>query len=337
MLRRALGVVCVVAGLAFASPAARAAGAGGAARPAYDPLVVPAAPGPAPIDLEVADEGRAREIPVRIYLPAGSGPAPVVLFSHGLGGSRTGYRYLADHWQARGYVVVALQHPGSDDAVWRDAAPARRMAAMREAANLRSFLDRVGDVQAVLDQLERWNVAGPPALAGRLDLRQVGMAGHSFGAITTQAVSGETFSARGPVLTDKRIAAAIAMSPSSPRREDPATAFASVRIPWMLMTGTQDMAPIGNADVASRLAVFPALPPGGKYEVVLDGAQHSAFSDRALPGDRPGRNPNHHRVVLALSTAFWDAYLRGDAAARAWLDGAGPSSVLQAKDRWQKK
>jgi hypothetical protein len=83
--------------------------------------------------------------------------------------------------------------------------------------------------------------------------------------------------------------------------------------------------------------VYPALPPGSKYELVLDGAEHSAFTDRPLPGERGGRNPNHHRAILALSTAFWDAYLREDSAAKTWLDGDGPRSVLDAKDRWQRK
>jgi len=40
-------------------------------------------------------------------------------------------------------------------------------------------------------------------------------------------------------------------------------------------------------------------------------------------------------VILALSTAFWDAHLRGDAPARAWLHGAGPRSILEEQDRWQ--
>jgi hypothetical protein len=70
---------------------------------------------------------------------------------------------------------------------------------------------------------------------------------------------------------------------------------------------------------------------------VLDGAEHSAFSDRALPGDQGTRNPNHHRAILGLSTAFWDSYLRGDAAARAWLDGSGARSVLEKADRWLRK
>src|SRR5262249_2561736 len=138
-------------------------------------------------------------------------------------------------------------------------------------------------------------------------------------------------------LTDKRIKAAIAFSPSSPRYEEPKTAFAEVKIPWMLMTGTKDLAPIGHADLASRMAVFPALPAGGKYGLVLDGAEHSAFTDRALAGDKEPRNPNHHLVILALSTAFWDAYLKNNSDARTWLDGDGPRSVLEPKDKWQRK
>ena len=38
-----------------------------------------------------------------------------------------------------------------------------------------------------------------------------------------------------------------------------AKAFGSVKIPWLLMTGTKDLAPIGRADMKSRSAVYPAL------------------------------------------------------------------------------
>ena len=156
--------------------------------------------------------------------------------------------------------------------------------------------------------------------------------------MTTQAVSGQSFRGGKFSFTDPRIAAAVMFSPSSPRKgESPETAFGSVKIPWLLMTGTKDVAPVGDADVQSRLAVFPALPPVDKYEVVLNNAEHSAFADRALPGDKEPRNPNHHRVILALTTAFWDACLRHDAAARSWLEGAGPRTVLEQEDRWQTK
>ena len=112
---------------------------------------------------------------------------------------------------------------------------------------------RVKDVPVLLDQLERWDRTDGHPLAGRLDLARVGMSGHSFDALTTQAVSGEAFVGRYAT-TNPRITAAIVFSPGSPRRGDTGQAFRKVAIPWLLMTGTRDVAPIGNADVASRLA-----------------------------------------------------------------------------------
>jgi len=301
----------------------------------YNPLVVDPAFHQAHVDLTVHDAARNRDIPVRVYLPTNTAPEPVVLFSHGLGGSRAGSVFLGEHWAARGYVAVFLQHPGSDDLVWKDEPRQQRMRAMNQAASLDNFLLRVQDVPAVLNQLEIWNTIKTNRLAGRLDMKKVGMSGHSFGAVTTEAVSGETMPVGDQQFSDPRIRAAIAFSPSSPKTGSAAKAFGSVKIPWMLMTGTRDVAPIGDTDVASRLAVYPALHGAPKYEVVLHNAEHSAFTDRPLPGDREPRNPNHHRVILALSTAFWDAYLRGDADALAWLNGPGPRSVMESDDHWQ--
>jgi len=272
---------------------------------------------------------------VSLYLPAATNPAPVVLFSHGLGGTKSGCAYLGQHWAARGYVAVFLQHPGSDDSVWRNEPRAKRMAAMNQAASARNFLLRVEDVPVVLDQLAIWQGKAGHELCGRLDLSKVGMSGHSFGAVTTQAVSGQSFQSGGQRFTDKRIKAALAFSPSSPRQGNPKAAFGSVTIPWMLMTGTKDISIIGDADLASRLSVFPNLPAGDNYELVLKDAQHSAFAEQALPGDTARRNPNHHRVILVLSTAFWDAHLRNDPTSLQWLRGDAPGSLLEPGDSWK--
>jgi predicted dienelactone hydrolase len=301
----------------------------------YDPLAVAPAFHPAHMDLTVHDAARNRDIPIRVYLPTNTVPQPVVLFSHGLGGTREGSVFLGEHWSARGYVAVFLQHPGSDDSVWKGEPREQRMRAMKQAASLDNFLLRVHDVPAVLNQLEIWNTAKTNQLAGRLDLKKVGMSGHSFGAVTTEAVSGESLPVDGQTFTDPRIRTAIAFSPSSPKTGSAEKAFGSVKIPWLLMTGTRDIGPIGDTDVASRLAVYPALHGAPKYEVVLHNAEHSVFTDRALPGNREPRNPNHHRVILALSTAFWNAYLRGDAGALAWLGGPGPRSFMEPDDHWQ--
>lgn len=303
----------------------------------YDPLAAPGVDTVSTQDFSITDQARSRDIPIRVYALPETKNAPVVLFSHGLGGSRENGAYLGNHWAARGYVCVFMQHAGSDESVWKDAGRGQRLSAMRDAASGENFMLRVKDVPAVIDQLTAWNQEQGHALAGLMDMAHIGMSGHSFGAVTTQAVSGQV-AARGLLnSTDPRIQAACAFSPSSPRAGSVDAAFGSVRIPWMLMTGTEDISPIGDIDVASRLAVFPALPAGGKYEVVLFGAKHSAFGDgsqRRLDG---ARNPNHHKAILALSSAFWDAYLKKDESAKAWLDGEGPKSVLEEKDRWQRK
>jgi predicted dienelactone hydrolase len=311
------------------------ASAGEARAASYDPLAADAAARPAHLDLAVYDAARGRDIPLRVYLPTNTEPVPVVLFSHGLGGSRTGSAFLGEHWAARGYVAVFLQHPGSDESVWKDKPVQERLQAMNQAASLANILLRVRDVPTVLNQLETWDAQKTHPLAGRLDLKKVGMSGHSFGAVTTEAVSGEASPLSGQKFTDPRIRAAVVFSPSAPRAGRAAKAFGAVKIPWLLMTGTKDLAPIGHADMESRRAVYPALHGAPKYELVLHNAEHSIFTDRALPGDHEPRNPNHHRVILALSTAFWDAYLRNDPAALAWLNGSGPSSVMESDDQWQ--
>jgi predicted dienelactone hydrolase len=309
--------------------------------PAYDPLesgtgdteVRP----PAPLDLDIEDDSRQRRIPLRVWLPAADGPAPVILFSHGLGGSREGNAYLGRHWSARGYCVIFLQHAGSDEAVWRELPFPERLPALKRAVNLTTTLERYRDVPAALDRLTLWNVEASHPLAGRLELSSIGISGHSFGAVTSQGVAGQSVRDGRQPFTDPRIGAALLMSPSVPKWGNATRAFGGVDIPWMIMTGTEDDSPIGNATPLSRREVYAALPPGAKYELVLAEGEHQAFGDRVLPGSKRPRNPNHHRVVLALSTAFWDAFLRGDAAARAWLESDGPRRVLEPRDAWQWK
>jgi predicted dienelactone hydrolase len=173
---------------------------------AYDPLNVLEAALAAPLDFTVQDAKRDRALPIRVYLPTTTQAAPVVLFSHGLGGSCQNNPDLGKHWSARGYAVVFVQHPGSDESVWKGQGPARIPMAMKQAASLQNFILRAADIPAVLDQLTRWNAEEAHALHGKLDLTRVGMSGHSFGVVTAQAVSGQVMPI-GRSLTDPRIKA----------------------------------------------------------------------------------------------------------------------------------
>ena len=68
-------------------------------------------------DFDWFDTARNRAVPVRLYLPAQTAPAqtlPLVMFSHGMGGSRRGYSYLGAYWASHGFTSLHLQHVGSD-------------------------------------------------------------------------------------------------------------------------------------------------------------------------------------------------------------------------------
>ncbi|MFU8816707.1 MAG: alpha/beta hydrolase family protein, partial [Pseudomonadales bacterium] len=61
-----------------------------------------------------------REVSWKLYLPRSADePLPVVVWSHGLGGSRNGAEYLGRHLASHGFAAFHIQHPGSDRAVLR--------------------------------------------------------------------------------------------------------------------------------------------------------------------------------------------------------------------------
>lgn len=288
---------------------------------------------------EWRDAQRERQVPVKIFYPqSDAGPFPVVVFSHGLGGSREGYEYLGQYWAVHGYVSVHLQHAGSDDAVWKNAGLGQRMAAMkRAAAQPRNAMDRVQDVTFVLDQLTQLHTTNA-MWRGKLDLMRVGAAGHSFGAQTTLAVAGAIYSpglSRG-IFADARVKAAIPMSapvPANKARLD--EVFAGVKIPCLHMTGTEDNSPIGETSAAERRLPFDHSHNSDQFLVTFAGGDHAIFGgrERMLGG---GKDAEFQRLICESSLAFWDAYLRSNAKAKEWLttkfkDALGKEGVFEVK------
>ncbi len=269
------------------------------------------------------DLARKRQVPVKIYYPEEGEALPVVVFSHGLGGTREGYKYIGRHWAGHGYVSVHLQHLGSDDSVWRGAGDkAQLMQAMRKAAaNPVNALHRPKDVGFALDEMLRLNAEASP-FQGRLDLERIGVAGHSFGAWTTLIVAGELIV--GPNgneimdLSDKRIKAAIPMSAPAPEHEaQRRAAFRRMRVPCLHMTGTEDTSPINDTTAAERRVPFDHARGADQYLLTFAGGDHMVFSGR-LRRKRAG-DDWMQSLILQTSTAFLDAYLREDAEALAWL------------------
>lgn len=278
------------------------------------------------------DAQRDRDVPVTVYLPqrgTNDSPAPVIIFSHGLGGTRDGYEYLGRHWASHGFVTVHLQHHGSDDGVWKGAA--RPMEAMRAATtNPQNITNRPRDVSFAIDELTRLEKS-EAAWRGGLDLSRLGVAGHSFGAYTTLAVAGQggaLLSARDP-----RIKAAIPISAPATKGSRPSI-YDTVTIPLLHITGTKDDSPIGNTSPSDRRIPFDRIQNAPEFLITFDGADHMVFGGRRTqPGDLPTL-----QMVRANTTAFWEMTLRNDAKAKAWLNETnGFKAALGTLGTFEKK
>ena len=295
--------------------------------------------------LDWHDAKRSRAVPVKIYFPKdGAGPFPIVIFSHGLGGSREGYEYLGRHWAGCGYVSVHMQHIGSDDSVWKDVPAAERAKALQGgAANISNALNRPPDAQFVIDQLEKLNADAASPLKGRLELKDIAIAGHSFGGYTTLALAGQTFIL--PLGTkryeESRIKAAIQMSAPAPAiRREMDKAFGSITIPVMHMTGTKDFLEIlPQTTAADRRIPFDHMSNSETCLVIFRDGDHFIFSgrERVATPEKVAQDTAFQKLICASTTGFWDAYLKGNPAAKKWLLDGGCEKMLGAQGTFEHK
>ncbi len=315
-----IGILVALAGV-FAFRSSRA--------PAAPPAATSQATSPvqaAEISTELQDwfdAARQRKIPVKLYLPADtSKPAPVVIFSHGLGGSRLAAAYLLQDLAAHGYVCIAAQHIGSDQSIWQNKKPRDRMAAFQAAANAGNFTDRAIDVRFIIDELERRNVADP-VLKGRLDLKNIVMSGHSFGAVTTQAVIGQMIGqpkVNEVTYLDKRITAAVLLSPSeSMSSPDQKWAFGNITVPTFHLTGTNDVSAIRDIRAESRRVPFDNITHADRYLIVFKDGDHMLFNGTRGLGPLAGdatHDVEYHKLICQSVRLFVDAYCRSDSNAK---------------------
>lgn len=309
------------------------------------PLSDPAAVGPWRVSTRHADlhdTRRARTLPVKLYLPDTPAPRGLILFSHGLGGSREGGRAWLAHWASHGYLLLAMQHPGSDCSILRNNSPLALRGAFKAAMNPVELTHRVDDFRFVLERIGR-----DPNLPDAVNAaRAIGLAGHSFGAVTIQLMAGERRPTQPAHPLDPRIRAVLALSPSA-RQADAGPSldarFGQVSLPFFSITGSRDDG-MGLSDITAANRELPHrhMPADGrKYLLVFAGGNHLDFAGEASDAEgavfRIRRQPAAFQPhILAASTAFWHAHLFGDDDARAWLATDLPAR-LRPDDRFERK
>jgi hypothetical protein len=124
---------------------------------------------------------------------------------------------------------------------------------------------------------------------------------------------------RENTVADPRVKAAIPMSapvPASQRRLG--DVYVNIKIPCLHMTGTKDSSPIGDTTPEERRLPFDHSHGSDQFLITFTDGDHMIFSGR---GRRlaNAKDEKFQKLICASSTAFWDAYLKNDAMAGAWL------------------
>lgn len=328
-MRRPLQALVMVAAAILAGPACVSQGALRAAEVgAYQPR---AQAGAYRVQVELGewrDEGRGgRVVPWKLYRPLGASvPSPIIVWSHGGGGDREGARYLGEHLASRGYAALHIQHAGSD----REAFRSDRRSLMAGVNDPRLGEPRFRDVQFVAREIRR--LANGP-WAGSIDPKRMGISGHSYGAITTQIAAGQQVKGFGQQLAEPAFRAAFIMSPSPARPGYDAGpgAFADMLMPLFHLTGTEDASPADDFPTEARRRPFDLVTDVDQHLVVFAGANHMTFSGETQALGRDWSYPRRERhleLIKAAAVAFWDAHLRDDPSARAWLESGGYARLV---------
>lgn len=272
------------------------------------------------VEFEWLDSNRNRLVPVRFYLPYTNSTetraSSLVVFSHGLGGSRTGYSYLARHFARNGIASLHLQHVGSDRDVWSGNI-FQLVNRITSALQTSESIARVQDLSFALDMLFSSD------LGKHIDKSRVATAGHSYGANTALLAAGAQVRQYGQFksFTDKRIKAAIAISaPHYYGKDDTFRSLSPVSIPSLHVTATEDniRMPGYFSSVQDRLDVFEATGSAMKWLAVFEGGSHSVFTDRIGTGGI-ALNPKVKLATAELATLFLKTVFEGnESVAKEW-------------------
>lgn len=274
------------------------------------------------------DSSRGRSLPIRIHYPstAETRSFPVILFSHGLGGSNESCSYLGSAWASQGFVVVQIQHPGSDENVWKG--KLRPLNELRESYGSNwSGRTRAVDLLFVLNRLQ-YMCESDHWLSSRFDLERVGVGGYDLGALASLLLAGQIPQDGGASLHDPRIKAVVAMSPPvMPSRIDYRRTYGMIEIPGLVISGTEDDGIVGSTRSHQRRIPFDHMVRNNRYLIVLKGADHRVYGGHLL-SMRAKNDKAFQSAIVRATNYFWKAFLQQDEQALTTLNSYRLNSML---------
>jgi pimeloyl-ACP methyl ester carboxylesterase len=216
--------------------------------------------------------GRGPDTGVDFYFPRdATSPRPLVVFNGGYGANPGFFARIAKHWAGHGYVVAVSYQYG-------DLSPNNLFAGVRRSAQLD---------------------ADPRSpLHGRIDMRSIVLAGHSFGATNALhaadllglARQGLASTPAFTVPAGSRVVAILAIAPAVSTITD------AVSLPSLTVSGTDDIVS-PPADVRRSFSGITRAPA---WFAVFDRGTHLSTLDE------PAANPQ-----IGLETAFLDFVTTG--------------------------
>jgi predicted dienelactone hydrolase len=306
------------------------------------------------------DTTRNRSLYADIYIPqTQGGRIPVIVFSHGLASRPEDYAQGFEKLASHGFLIAAPQHPGSDS-IW---AKEVLEGYHREAFDLNDFINRPKDISFMIDELERRNAS---QFQNRLDLQNIGMAGHSFGGYTGLAIAGaeidfdhlkkdcdrlysginvalllecraldlprETYNFR-----DERVTAVFVANPVN-RGIFGQKGLSKITIPIMLGSGSYDPA---TPPALEQATSFTWLSSPQKYWAMVEGQAHVNFSEldaglsKSVESLTQLTLPSQELIVdyaSSLEIAFFEIYLNQNEKFRPYLRSSYAEYLSQGEE-----
>ncbi len=279
-------------------------------------------------NVSLTDPSRGRTFLLRAHYPAAPGTYPTIVFSHGFGADMSAFEQTSRDWAAKGYVVI---HPTHADSVRHPdpAAPSGVRAALLGAIMsqrtaqpgrprpgtggnnaLVNVLEdpfylksRLADISFIVGLLDAGSGIDS-ALHARVKRGTYGMAGHSYGAYTSEVLAGARLSTPdrnpSPSLMAKFSAFMAISGQGSGRLDLTPDSFGTIGKPFFAITGTEDTGANGETP-EWRLEPFYKCAPGNKFAAVVRGFNHMSF-------DSDGEGS---AALRSMQLEFWDAWLGG--------------------------